>query len=155
MIKTALEFRFAPRHVGRARACSWPRALRDHKATSKLGPRQRRAAGSTRAFTLIELLVVIGMIILLVGGGALALSGRGGEGVALSNAQSLVAGLVGSTRAQAALHQTNARLIVYAQVPPGVAADAAKYLRAFQVVRQETLPSGTTVWIAESEYSRG
>jgi type II secretory pathway pseudopilin PulG len=99
-------------------------------------------------FTLVELLVVMGVMIVLVGGFALAIAGRGGEGAALANAQSLVASLVGATRAQAALHQTNARLIVYAQVPPAANADAAKYLRALQVLRQETLANGTTVWVA-------
>ncbi|MGH7943473.1 MAG: pilus assembly FimT family protein [Opitutaceae bacterium] len=105
----------------------------------------------TRGFSLIELLVVMGMIVLFVGGAALALSGRGGEGAALANAQSLVASLVGATRAQAALHQTRARLIVYAQMPPGANADAAKYLRALQVVREETLASGNTVWVAAGD----
>lgn len=103
------------------------------------------------AFTLVEVLVVIGLIVILVGGIAIALGGRGGEGAALSNAQSLVAGLVGTTRAQAALHQTDARLVVYAQVPPAPTADAAKYLRALQVVRRETLPSGADVWVAAGD----
>jgi prepilin-type N-terminal cleavage/methylation domain-containing protein len=107
-----------------------------------------RSQDSARAFTLIELLVVMGLIVLFAGGAALALSGRGGEGAALANAQSLVAGLVGATRAQAALHQTNARLVVYAQMPPGANADGAKYLRALQIVRQETLENGNTVWVA-------
>ena len=60
----------------------------------------------------------MGVMVLLLGGVAIALSGRGGEGAALVNAQSLISGLVGTTRAQAALHQTNARLVVYAQMPP-------------------------------------
>lgn len=108
-----------------------------------------RSLGRTRearAFTLIELMVVMGVIVVVVGGFALALAGRGGEGVALANAQSLVSSLVGATRAQAALHQTNARLIVYAQMPPS--GDAAKYLRSLQVLRQETLPTGASVWVA-------
>jgi prepilin-type N-terminal cleavage/methylation domain-containing protein len=108
-------------------------------------------ARAIRAFTLIELLVVIGVIVLLVGGAALALGGRGGEGAALSNAQSLVAGLVGATRAQAALHQTDTRLIIYAQMPPAVTAYAAKYLRALQIVRLETLAGGNTVWVAAGD----
>ncbi len=103
-----------------------------------------------RAFTLIELLVVVGLIVIFTGGIALALSGRGGEGAALTNAQSLVSSLVGATRAQAALHQTSARLIIYAQMPGGGAAggDAEKYLRALQIVRQETLANGRTIWVA-------
>ncbi|MBL9186401.1 MAG: type II secretion system protein [Opitutaceae bacterium] len=113
-------------------------------ATAQRVARLRPAPG----FTLVELLVVMGVMILLVGGFALAIAGRGGEGAALVNAQSLVSSLVGATRAQAALHQTNARLIVYAQMPPAANADAAKYLRMLQVLRQETLANGTSVWVA-------
>ena len=111
---------------------------------SRRGSRSRVAGG----FTIVELLVVMGVMIVLVGGFALAIAGRGGEGAALANAQSLVSSLVGATRAQAALHQTNARLVVYAQMPPAANADAAKYLRMLQVLRQETLANGTTVWVA-------
>lgn len=93
------------------------------------------------AFTLIELLVVMGLIALLVGGIGAALGGRGTDGVALSSAQNTLVGLVGAARAEAALHQTSARLLVYASPPPG--GDADKYLRYLQVVRLE----GTT-WIA-------
>lgn len=100
------------------------------------------------AFTLIELMVVMGVMVVLLGAIALAVAGRGGEGAALANAQAIVSSLVGATRAQAALHQTNARLVVYAQIPPAANADAAKYLRALQVVRQDTLANGTTVWVA-------
>src|SRR5687768_15558132 len=75
----------------------------------RLNSARSSTRASCRAFTMVELLVVMGMIVLFAGGAALALSGRGGEGAALANAQSLVAGLVGATRAQAALHQTNAR----------------------------------------------
>lgn len=119
---------------------------RETPATPMAGRVLRRAG-----FTLIELLVVVGLIVALTGGIALALSGRGGEGAALTNAQSLVASLVGATRAQAALHQTNARLIVYAQQPLTTGGDAEKYLRALQIVRQETLPNGTTVWVAAGD----
>ena len=135
---------------------------RDAHDTTRTGcPCHDRAAASgfvaapgtvrTHAFSLVELLVVIGLIVLFVGGAALALSGRGSEGAALTNAQALVASMVGAARAQAALHQTNARLIVYAQMPPGANADANKYLRALQVVRQETLPTGTTIWVAAGD----
>jgi hypothetical protein len=94
-------------------------------------------------------MIVIGLIVFLSVGGAIAIFGRGGEGAALANAQKIVAGLIGTTRAQAALHQTNARLLIYAQQPPASTAEvAALYLRALQVVRQETLPNNTTVWVA-------
>src|SRR5205823_2782375 len=81
-----------------------------------------------RAFTLIELLIVCGLISALVGIAALALGGRGGEGVALANAQSTVAALAGAARTQAVLNQTSTRLIIYATLPP--TGDAAKYLRS-------------------------
>ena len=110
-----------------------------------------RRSPAAAAFTLVELLVVIGVMVILVGGFAIALKGRGGEGAALSTAQSLLAGMVGATRAQAALHQTNARLIIYAQMPPAAAADASKYLRSLQVLRQETLANGSTVWVAAGD----
>lgn len=95
-------------------------------------------------FTLVEVLVVTGVIVVLAGLVAAALGGRGGEGVALANAQKIVAGLVSSARAQAALHQTNARLVVYAQ-PPGTTTDAAKYLRTVIVLREEPFGSGRYV----------
>ena len=104
------------------------------------------APGRRRAFTLVEMLVVIGLIVLLAGAGALALAGRGGEGAALANAQNIVAGLVGTTRAQAALHQTRARLAVYAQMP--TSGDAAKYLRTLVVLREE--PPDSNRYVAVS-----
>jgi len=138
--------------MSRARISLGPQASRPHLIGCGRDARGPRFTAERAAFTLIEVLVVIGLIVILVGGSAIALGGRGGEGVALTNAQSLVAGLVGSTRAQAALHQTSARLIVYAQIPPVAnAADAAKYLRALQVVRQETLANGRTVWVAAGD----
>ncbi len=108
-------------------------------------PLHRRCAGPTSAFSLVELLVVVGIIGLLVVVGGVALGGRATEGAALANAQLALKGLVGLARAQAALNQTNARLLVYAQLPP--AGDAAKYLRYLQVVRQETTAQGATVWV--------
>ena len=99
-------------------------------------------------FTLIELLVVVGVIIILLGGAGMAIAGRGGEGAALSNSQSLVSGLLSTARVQAALNQTTTRLIVYAQQPPATNADSNKYLRSLQIVRQDTLANGTTAWVA-------
>jgi type II secretory pathway pseudopilin PulG len=96
------------------------------------------------AFTLIELLVVIGVIVVLLIGGALALSGRGSEGAALANAQKIVDGMISMARAQAALNQTDARLLVYYNIPP--AGDWNKYLRTLQVVRQD--PTNQNQWIA-------
>lgn len=98
------------------------------------------------AFTLVELVVVIGLIIALTVGGAVALGGRGSEGMALANSQRIVAGLLGAARAQAALHQAPARLIVYANVPPATNADAGKYLRTLQVVRED--PVGSDRYVA-------
>ena len=99
-------------------------------------------------FTLIELVSVLGVLVLLIAIGGFALSGRGGEGAALASAQSIVTSLVQSTRAQAALHQRKARLVVYAQQPPGANADAAKYLRVLQVLRDE---SGNGDWVAAGD----
>ncbi len=96
-----------------------------------------------RAFSLIELLVVIALIVALLAGVGLALKGRGSDGAALTNAQATLAGLVGTARAQAALHQTTTRLLVYASQPP--AADAAKFLRYLQVVREDPFGSGSYV----------
>lgn len=114
---------------------------RETSATPRAGRSLRRSG-----FTLIELLVVVGLIVIFTAGFALALSGRGGEGAALTNAQSLVSSLVGATRAQAALHQTTARLLVYAQQPP--AGDANKYLRFLQVVR---LDADGRTWVAAGD----
>lgn len=109
----------------------------------RLGVRSRSRQA---AFTLVELLVVVGLIVVLAGAGALALAGRGGEGAALANAQNIVAGLVGATRAQAALHQTRARLVIYGQIPPAANVDASKYLRTLVVLRED--PVGSNRWVA-------
>ncbi len=99
---------------------------------------------SFRAFTLIELLTVVGLIAVLVAIAGYALGGRGSDGAALASAQNTLQSLVAATRAQAALHQTTARLLVYAATPP--AGDGDKYLRYLQVVREEPFGSGT--WTA-------
>lgn len=101
---------------------------------------------ASRGFTLIELLTVVGLIVILTGGIGLALGGRGGEGAALTTAQSQLSGLVGAVRAQAALHQTTARLLVYAQQPP--TGDAYKYLRYLQAARLDV--DGRT-WVAAGD----
>jgi type II secretory pathway pseudopilin PulG len=107
---------------------------------------------SSAGFTLIELLVVVGMIVILVGAVAMALAGRGGEGAALTNSQSILSGMVQSARAQAALRQTKTRLLVYAQIPPGANVDSNKYLRALQIVREEPLTNGNTTWVATGDF---
>lgn len=105
----------------------------------------------TRGFTLLELLVVIGVIVVLLGATGVAVAGRGGEGAALANAQTILTGLINATRAQAAVHQTTARLVVYATQPPAATADASKYLRSLVVVRLETAANGRTFWVAAAD----
>lgn len=94
-----------------------------------------------RGFTLIEVMVVIGLIVFLVGGVGFALRDTGGS--ALANAQNALASLVGQARAQAAVNQTEARLMIYAVRPP--TGDGEKYLRLMQVFRAE--PQGSTTWV--------
>ncbi len=98
------------------------------------------------AFTLVELLVVIGLIALLVGGFSLALGDTGAT--SLATAQNTLASLVGTARAQAAVKQTEARLLVYATRPPG--GDTEKYLRCLRVVIANTPGSTGTgaTWTA-------
>ena len=91
------------------------------------------ASHSRRAVTLLELLVAVSMIVVLVVVVGSGLAGRGSDGAALISAQNSLVSLVGATRAQAALHGSTARLLVYASPPPGGEAD--KYLRYLQVVR--------------------
>ena len=71
------------------------RSLRPSRPPRPVAPR--------RGYTLVELLVVIGVMVLLAGVGAMALAGRGSSGAALSGAQSILAGMVASTRAQASI----------------------------------------------------
>lgn len=93
-------------------------------------------------FTLIELLVVIGLVALLVGGIGISLHDRGGTSV--RSAQQTLAAICGTARAQAALHQTEARVLCYADRPPD--GNTEKYLRLLQIYRAE--PAGSNTWIA-------
>lgn len=99
--------------------------------------RTRRAA-----FTLVELLVVIGLIALLATTLGVALTGKTGS--SLASAQQTVAALCGTARAQAALHQTETRIVVHATRPTTGHSD--KYLRVLQVFRAE--PDGSDAWMA-------
>ena len=94
-----------------------------------------------RAFTLVELLVVMGIIVLVAGGLGLALSDTGGN--ALATGQTTLATLVNTARAQAAVNQTETRLMIYGTRPP--AGDAEKFLRLLQVFRAE--PQGSRNWV--------
>lgn len=100
------------------------------------------ASCATRGFTLIELMVVIGIMVVLIGGVGFAL--RDTAGASLASAQNTLATLVGQARAQAAVNQTEARLLIHAVRPP--AGDADKYLRLLQVVI--AVPAGSTTWQA-------
>ena len=93
------------------------------------------------AFTLVELLVVIGIIGVIAGGMSLALSDTGGN--ALATGQTTLATLVNTARAQAAVNQTETRLMIYATRPP--AGDPEKFLRLLQVFRAE--PQGSNTWV--------
>lgn len=102
---------------------------------------------SKSGFTLLETLIVVGVIVILTGVAAVSLSGRSSQGAALASAQSIVAGLVSTTRSQAALHQVKARLLVYAQRPTGAGTiDNNRYLRALQIVRETDYESN--IWVA-------
>lgn len=87
-------------------------------------------------------MVVIALIAVMVG--ALSLSLGDTAGNSLSSAQNSVAGLVGAARAQAAVNQTEARVVIYAARPPS--GDAEKYLRLLQVFVAN--PAGSKTWAA-------
>lgn len=99
-------------------------------------------------FTLVELLVVVGLIALLAAGAGIALSDSGAQ--ALAGAQKNVAGLVGAARAEAALHQTRARLYVYGTRPP--AGNAERFLRLLQVFREDPAESNRFVAVGSPLY---
>lgn len=120
-----------------------PRTLRSSRAR----PESWRGLGDPSAFTLVELLVVVGLVIVLVGVTAVALSGRGTESAALANAQRTLMGLTATARAQAAVNHVNARLVIYAVQPPN--GDAGKYLRTLMVVREDPALAGTFIAVGE------
>lgn len=87
------------------------------------------------------MMIVIGLIIILIGGFGFAL--RDTAGSSLVSAQNTLGALVGQARAQAALNQTEARLMIYATRPPG--GDTLKYLRLMQVF--VATPQGSNTWV--------
>lgn len=108
---------------------------------SSLARALRRTNPVRRAFSLVELMVVVGIIGLVAAGLGIALGDSGGN--ALSTGQTTLATLVATARAQAAVNQTEARLLIYGTRPPS--GDPEKYLRLLQVVRAE--PAGSTNWV--------
>jgi prepilin-type N-terminal cleavage/methylation domain-containing protein len=94
----------------------------------------KKAARLRRAFTLVELLIVIGLIALLLGAVGLSLSGPGVT--TLATAQNTLAGLVATARAQAAVKQTEARILIYGTRPPS--GDSEKFLRYLRIVTADT-----------------
>ena len=104
--------------------------------------RRAPASARTRAFTLLELLIVVGLIGVLAGGVSLALGDSSGR--SLATAQQQLASLVGQARANAAIGQTETRLLFYGNPPP--VGDATRFLRQVQLVRAVTPGSATTTW---------
>jgi prepilin-type N-terminal cleavage/methylation domain-containing protein len=103
--------------------------------------RRASAPARTRAFTLLELLIVVGLIGVLAGGVSLALGDSSGR--SLATAQQQLASLVGQARANAAIGQTETRLLFYGVRPP--LGDAARFLRQVQLVRA-VVPGSATTW---------
>lgn len=88
-----------------------------------------------KAFTLIELLVVIGIIAVLAAGVGVALRGNNPDAV-LRSAQGLASSALSAARGQAALTQSNARLVVQAD------RDRPDFLRTIRIV----VAAGGTTW---------
>jgi prepilin-type N-terminal cleavage/methylation domain-containing protein len=90
---------------------------------------------SNRAFTLIELLVVIGIIAAIASGVGIALRGNNPEAT-LRSAQGLALGALSSARGQAALTQTNARIIIQAD------RNEPNFLRSIRIVVPDLVTPG-------------
>lgn len=99
---------------------------------------------------------MVGLIALLAGGFGLALGDSGGN--SLATAQTTLATMVGSARAQAAVHQTETILAIYGTRPPG--GDPDKFLRLIQVFRNnrpgvtpaQWVPAGSPVSLPRGVY---
>jgi prepilin-type N-terminal cleavage/methylation domain-containing protein len=105
-----------------------PVLLRAHKFSGRIAPRV------LQAFTLVELMIVVGIIALLLGTVGLSLSGPGVS--TLASAQNTLASLVATARAQAAVKQTETRILIYGTRPP--TGDTEKFLRYVRVVTADT-----------------
>ena len=93
---------------------------------------------------MIELLVVVALISAIALGFGLALGDSNGN--SLATGQTTLATMVGTARSQAALNQTEARLLIYGTRPP--ADTQGNFLRLMQVVRAE--PPGSQTWVPAS-----
>ena len=98
--------------------------------------------------TLIEIMSVIGLIVIFIGAFGFAL--RDNAGSSLTSAQNTLGALVGQARAQAAVNQTKARLLIYAVRPP--TGDVEKYLRLLQVFIANPPDSNTWVPVGSPVY---
>lgn len=99
--------------------------------------RSKSISHTNRAFTLIELLVVIGIIAILAAGIGVALRGNNPD-ASLRGAQGLISGVLSGARGQAALTQSNARIIVQAD------STRDDFLRSIRVVIPD--PANTAQW---------